>query len=136
MNSEEGVLVAQVRCSIHPHSLYAQASSPFACREAFWCIFHTLQAAVEHMGSMHVLPYTVTVPSFGAQNGFVILSKMPLAPILHAPLQVQQLAYLNSDTLRELFTIPPDEAEIPTPVNSEQALLLHKILGRAHHRVS
>jgi hypothetical protein len=42
----------------------------------------------------------------------------------------------SRETLRELFTIPPDEAEIPTPVNSKQALLLHKILGRAHHRVS
>jgi spermidine synthase len=54
MAPEDGVLVAQ-------------ASSPFSCREAFWCIYHTLQAAAEHLGGMNVLPYTVTVPSFGAQ---------------------------------------------------------------------
>lgn len=103
--------------------LVTQASSPFYARRTFWCIVHTLDAAIERSearrasehASRAVLPYHVHVPSFG-DWGFVMAA--PQALIQDGVPLAGEGKFLTRDVFIRAVTFPPDMSEISTGVNS------------------
>lgn len=115
--------------------LVTQASSPFYARRTFWCIAHSLEAAVERMdsgrrvaaGPWSILPYHVYVPSFG-DWGFVLAA--PERLIEQGLLPAREGRFLTSEVFARSRTFPPDSAEVSTGVNR----LVHPLLVRYHAR--
>ncbi|MCS6898188.1 MAG: hypothetical protein RMJ98_00495 [Myxococcales bacterium] len=97
----------------------ATNTSPFAQRQAFWCVVTTLEAA-----GWQVLPYRAPLPTMGSW-GFALISRQKLVAPTEAPLP-PGLVYLDSPTLSSLFHLAPDEQRIPTEVN----LLHRQVLAR------
>ena len=85
-----------------------QSTSPFVAPKAFWCVEHTLQAAGLMTAAYHAL-----VPSFG-EWGFVLAGHGPFQPPLRIP---DGLRFLTPETLRQMFSFPPDMSRVPTEVN-------------------
>jgi spermidine synthase len=85
-----------------------QSTSPFVAPKAFWCVEHTLQAAGLMTAAYHAL-----VPSFG-EWGFVLAGHGPFQPPVRIP---AGLRFLTPETLRQMFSFPPDMSRVPTEVN-------------------
>jgi spermidine synthase len=113
--------------------LVTQASSPFYARRTFWCIVHTLQAAVERSdavraggrGARKLVPYHVHVPSFG-DWGFVMAA--PTALLEDGFALAGEGCFLTQDVFARARVFPPDTAEVATGVNS----LLRPLLTHYH----
>ena len=99
-----------------------QATSPLFARRAYWCIVATMQAA-----GLHVVPYQVTVPSFGVW-GFALAKKGPFEPPQKAPAVATK--FLNDDAMRALFVMPADMTPVPVEVNH----LDNQVLVRYYER--
>ena len=99
-----------------------QATSPLFARKAYWCIIETMRA-----GGLYVLPYQVTVPSFGVW-GFGLAKKIPFQP----PTQVPNVAlrFLNAESLASMFVMSADMTPVPVEVN----LLDNQVLVRYYER--
>ncbi len=99
-----------------------QATSPLFARRAYWCIIETMRA-----GGLVVLPYQVTVPSFGVW-GFGLAKKVPFQP----PTQVPNVAlkYLNTDALASMFQLSADMTPVPVEINH----LDNQVLVRYYER--
>ncbi len=86
-------------------AIVVQSTSPFFAPEAFWCVHQTLAAT-----GLQVFPYQVDVPSFG-NWGFQMATESDLKPdtLSFAPgLNLKDLRFLNTATLRSLFAMPKD----------------------------
>ena len=94
-----------------------QATSPLFARKSYWCIVETMRAA-----GFTVLPYQVTVPSFGVW-GYALARRAPFS----APAHVAQpgLRYLNDAALVAMFEMPADMTPVPVEINQldNQALV-------------
>ncbi len=89
-----------------------QSTSPYAAREAFWCIDATLRDA-----AFQTRAYHVHVPSFG-EWGFVLASRRTLVPPVALRPGTPPLRFLDDATLGTLFVFPRDMAPPETsPVN-------------------
>jgi spermidine synthase len=87
-----------------------QATSPFFARKAFWCIYHTVNAAIPN-----VYAYHVHVPSFG-EWGFVMGSKVDLnidSVIISVP-----TIYLDDQTATKMFNFPKDLVDVTPEINT------------------
>lgn len=108
---------ALLRGRMDPRGIVAvQSTSPLMARRSYWCINRTMEAA-----GFVVHPYHALVPSFG-EWGFALASSQPFEPPRSTGLA---LRYLDDATLRSLFVIGPDMAEVATDVNrlDNQALV-------------
>jgi spermidine synthase len=93
-----------------------QSTSPLMARRSYWCINRTMESA-----GFHVRPYHALVPSFG-EWGYVLAALHPFP----APTSVHPgLRFLDDATLRSLFVMGPDMAEVEAEVNrlDNQALV-------------
>jgi spermidine synthase len=99
-----------------------QATSPLFARRAYWCVIETMRA-----GGLHVIPYQVTVPSFGVW-GFALAKKAPFDPPKKAP--NVDLKFLNDDALAALFVMSADMTAVPVEVNH----LDNQVLVRYYER--
>ncbi|MFO0877058.1 MAG: polyamine aminopropyltransferase [Gemmataceae bacterium] len=90
-------------------ALAIQATSPLATRKSYWCIIRTMEAA-----GFLVRPYTVGLPSFGIW-GFALARKAPFE-IPQGALP-GQLRFLDAQTLRAMFVIPPDLGPVEVKIN-------------------
>eukprot|EP00913_Durusdinium_trenchii_P023430 g22008.t1 len=103
----------KIRKCMSPNGYFVtQSSSPFATREAYWCIGRTIAAA-----GMQPLSYQAMVPTFG-QWGFHLAGANGESPPKQVPIQVET-RYLTTEVLREsqVFgrdTAPPDDTTINT----------------------
>lgn len=99
-----------------------QATSPLFARRAYWCIIETMRA-----GGLFVLPYQVTVPSFGVW-GFALAKKAAFEP----PQKVPNVAlrYLNDASLAALFVMSADMEPLPVEINH----LDNQVLVRYYER--
>ena len=91
------------RARLHPNGVFAtQATSPYHTRRTYWSIYETLRAA----GFTQLLPYQITVPSFGVW-GFVLAAgpKVLLAPDYRRDVSTR---YLDPQELSGLFHFPRD----------------------------
>src|SRR5688572_30422909 len=86
-----------------------QATSPLFARRAYWCVIETMKA-----GGLHVVPYQVTVPSFGVW-GFALAKKGPFEPPQKAPAVATR--FLNDAAMQSLFVMPGDMTAVPVEVN-------------------
>ena len=77
-------------------------------RKAFWCVARTVEGA-----GLHVLPYRFALPTLGSL-GVVLFGRSEVAAPSAPP---AGLAYLDGDTLRELFHFPGDEAAVAVEEN-------------------
>ncbi|TAE75757.1 MAG: polyamine aminopropyltransferase [Bacteroidetes bacterium] len=103
-------------------AMITQSASPFFTKNAFWCIYHTLQEIFPT-----VLPITVHVPSFG-QWGFNMA--MPhttfdkkesierIEKFLFEKNKNIYLKYLNKETVGSLFVFDEDLKESKTEINT------------------
>jgi spermidine synthase len=111
-------LYRRVRPRLAPGgALVVQSTSPLFARRSYWCVIETLESA-----GFSVLPYRVFVPSFG-EWGFALAELAPFsAPTLLPP---AKLRYLDPQTLRSLFELPPDLGRVAVRVNQldNQALV-------------
>lgn len=87
-----------------------QATSPFFARKAFWCIYHTVNAAIPHAYAYHV-----HVPSFG-EWGFVMGSKVDLN-IDSVRISVPT-TYLDDQTATKMFTFPKDLVDVTPEIST------------------
>jgi spermidine synthase len=99
-----------------------QATSPLFARRAYWCVIETMRAA-----GLAVIPYQVTVPSFGVW-GFALAKKAPFEPPTKAPNVA--LKYLNDAALAALFVMSADMTAVPVEVNH----LDNQVLVRYYER--
>jgi len=103
--------------------LVTQASSPFYARRTFWCIRHTLAAAIDRLpaGGGRIVPYHVYVPSFG-DWGFLM--------VLPRSVSVDQVAltatgrFLTDEVFAGARTFSPDSGPIETQINRLDAPVL------------
>lgn len=79
-----------------------QSTSPYAAREAFWCIHKTIESE-----GFKVLPYHLHVPSFG-NWGFNVAARHELVPRVEVKVPT---SYLTSGTAEALFEFGQDELE-------------------------
>lgn len=109
--------------------LVTQASSPFYARRTFWCIAHTMSAALERMPagapSRRLIPYHAYVPSFG-EWGFVMI--VPAALSADQFTLVREGRFLTPTVFEQCQNFPPDSAEVPTEINQ----LDNPVLVRYH----
>ena len=86
--------------------MVTQATSPFYATDAFWCIFHTIEAAVKFDAKrLKAIPYHVNVPSFG-EWGFIMASVQPIdiqALDVRVPTR-----FLNRPSLRAMYSFGRD----------------------------
>ncbi|HEY4238246.1 MAG TPA: polyamine aminopropyltransferase [Kofleriaceae bacterium] len=98
-----------------------QATSPLFARKSYWCIIETLRAA-----GFSVLPYQVTVPSFGVW-GYALARQAPGSAGHWPPAHVtpDHLKYLNDQSLAALFAFAEDTTPVPVEINQldNQALV-------------
>jgi spermidine synthase len=99
-----------------------QATSPLFARRAYWCIIETMRA-----GGLVVMPYQVTVPSFGVW-GYVLARRVPFDPPTQAP--NVHLRYLNASALKGMFEMPADMMAVPVEINQ----LDNQVLVRYYER--
>ena len=91
-----------VQSKLSANGLFAtQATSTFHTRNAFWCIYESLQAS----GFTNVYPYHVYVPSFG-DWGFVMAANRPLET-QNVRLDVPA-KFLDSTLLQKMFFFEQD----------------------------
>jgi spermidine synthase len=96
--------------------LVVQTTSPLIARQSFW----TVVATIESVG-LATAPYHAHVPSFG-EWGFVLAGRRPYRI---APQLPQDLQFLSTASLPQLFEFPRDMARVPAEVNrlSNQVLV-------------
>jgi len=94
-----------------------QATSPLFARRSYWCIIETMRAA-----GLIVLPYHVTVPSFGVW-GYALARRVPFERPAHVPSLA--LRFLNDAALAAMFELPADMTPVAVEVNQldNQALV-------------
>ena len=96
-----------------------QSTSPYYARKSFWSIAATMEAAEFRVQPMHVY-----VPSFG-EWGFVLAGGegMPVPTTLR--IDSSELAFLEPETLANLFEFPRDMSRVDAPINrlSDQKLV-------------
>ena len=89
-----------------------QSGSPYFAPEAYWCVVETLQA-----GGFDVRAYHVDVPSFG-DWGFALASREPLTPLRVPPAVVNELRFLDQDTLDAATVFPRDVRRVSVEPSS------------------
>jgi spermidine synthase len=94
-----------------------QATSPLFARRSYWCIIETMRAA-----GLFVLPYQVTVPSFGVW-GYALARRVAFSPPAHVPSLA--LRFLNDAALAAMFEMPADMTPVEVEINQldNQALV-------------
>lgn len=100
--------------------MVTQATSPYFAREAYWCIYNTMEAATkDHPKATRVPykmhPYHVYVPAFG-DWGFVMATKNAVKASdikLH-----RDGRYINTDTLGAAYIFSADMSFVKTGVNT------------------
>jgi spermidine synthase len=108
---------ALVRKRLRPEGVVSvQSTSPLMAPRSYWCINRTLESA-----GFSVRPYHALVPSFG-EWGFALGMKHPFEPPSGL---IPGLRFLDEATLRTLFVLGPDMAQVPSDVNrlNNQALV-------------
>jgi spermidine synthase len=90
-------------------SLVIQSTSPYVARRSFWIVNETVRRA-----GLLTQPYHCYVPSFG-EWGFVMASKQPLSGAYHLP---EGLRFLDNETIKPMFTFPPDMRVGESPYNT------------------
>ena len=99
-----------VRRVMHEDSAVSvQSTSPMMARRSFWCIERTMASS-----GLHTAPYHATVPSFG-EWGYVLAMTRPFDP--PTELEVEDLRFLNEQTLSALFVFPDDMAPVDVEPN-------------------
>lgn len=89
-----------------------QCTSPLVARTSFWCVVRTLEAA-----GFAVRPYQAAVPSFGIWGYVLVRHDAFEPPVALAAGVATKLSFLNNETLRSLFEIPPDLSPVPAEIN-------------------
>jgi spermidine synthase len=86
-----------------------QSTSPLIARKSYWCINNTLASC-----GFVTVPYHAYVPSFG-EWGYVMGMKKPnWCNTGNLP---SGLRYINQETMRNIFSFPPDMDKLSTDVN-------------------
>lgn len=85
-------------------AMAVQSSSPFLARRAYWCVIETLKKT-----GLSVRPYRVYLPSF-ADWGYALARRSPFA--VPSMLPPETLRYLTTETLPDLFVLPPDTGPV------------------------
>jgi spermidine synthase len=94
---------------LSPHaSIGVQSTSPLFARTSYWCIIRTMEAA-----GFYVKPYHVAVPSFGVW-GFALARLETFEPPNHV---IDNLRFLNNQTVTSLFALPSDLGPVPVEIN-------------------
>jgi spermidine synthase len=98
-------------------ALSVQATSPLFARRSYWCIIETMRAA-----GLFVVPYQVTVPSFGVW-GYALARRVAFSPPAHVPSLA--LRFLNDAALAAMFEMPADMTPVEVEINQldNQALV-------------
>lgn len=86
-----------------------QATSPLFARRSYWCIVETMRAA-----GFSVLPYHITVPSFGVW-GYALARRVAFTPPAHAP--DLALRFVNDAALAAMFEMPADMTPVAVEIN-------------------
>lgn len=86
-----------------------QSTSPLIARKSYWCINNTLAAC-----NFVTVPYHAYVPSFGEWGYVMGMKKHNWRNTGNLP---QGLRYINSETMRNIFSFPPDMEKLPTEIN-------------------
>jgi spermidine synthase len=95
-------------CLAKDAAVAIQCTSPLEAPRSFWCIVNTLQSA-----GFSVLPYRVSVPSFGVW-GFALAQLKPFA----VPQGCRgDLHFLNDHVVEALFQLPNDMQQVATEIN-------------------
>lgn len=114
--------------------LACQATSPFRSREAFWCIYHTIEAAEcgpEADQRFQARAYQTNVPTFGSW-GFVIAGRAP--PDLSRFRLSVPARFLTEAILPTLFVFPPDMAEVSTPISQLNDPVIYRLYRQGYSR--
>lgn len=89
--------------------IVVQSTSPLIARRSYWCINHTIDAA-----GFVTIPYHVYVPSFG-EWGYTLGMKQYS---WHDRKQLPEgLRFINSKSMKSMFSFPPDMSDIPAKIN-------------------
>lgn len=91
--------------------LAVQSTSPLYVRQSYWTVVETMEAA-----GLVVVPYQVTVPSFGVW-GYALARHKPFAAPTALRPGTPPLRFLDDATLASLFQFPPDMQRVPAEVN-------------------
>ena len=89
--------------------LVIQSTSPYVARKSFWIIDQTLREA-----SFFTKPYHCYVPSFG-EWGFIMAGKEKISDSHYLP---SGLKFIDTVSVKPLFTFPPDMAPIAGEANT------------------
>ncbi|MBI1311055.1 polyamine aminopropyltransferase [bacterium] len=100
------------RCLKEHAVLGIQSTSPLLARQSYWCVIRTLEAS-----GFQVLPYHVSVPSFG-EWGFALGGLRHINPPQYLPESpAKHVRFLNREALRDLFHLPADMQPTEVEVN-------------------
>ena len=104
--------------------LSVQSTSPFFARDAFWCIYESINTSKLTARAAHTY-----VPSFG-DWGFVIAGhkEIKIAPLLPEI----EYRYLNNPMVTNMFVFPEDQG----PVKVEPSTLDKPIIMEYYHQSS
>ena len=109
--------------------LATQASSPFYARKAYWCVVHTMEAAIKRWPSAkheptnrtEIIPYHVLVPSFG-DWGFVLVAPNEIA---NAGITLPSTGqFLTDEVFAQARIFAPDSRELQTEINTLESPVL------------
>ena len=107
---------ALIKQRLRPQGVFAtQATSPFFAKDAFWCIYNTIQSS----GFRDVRPYHVNVPSF-AEWGFVVAANRSLA-IDHWSFPVET-RFIDATQAEQLFRVAKDLSSEPNSTCQSSSL--------------
>ncbi len=99
-------------------AMVTQSTSPLYAKEAFWCIYNTMQtinSPFQLTESLSVTPYHLYLPSFG-EWGFVMASPKK---IKWKELKIQtDTKYLDKDSFQNMISFPKDMKYLDTEINS------------------
>ena len=103
-----------------------QSSSPYYAPDAFWCVFHTIQAMHTERGVQEstTIPLHVNVPSFG-EWGFVLSGAHNIEPSSFSLPSDMPFRFLSNEILPSLFSFGLDIAERKTKINRLTDPVLH-----------
>ena len=104
-----------------------QSSSPYYAPDAFWCVYHTIEAMHNEKGIQEstTIPLHVNVPSFG-EWGFVISGAHTIEPSTFNLPKDMTFRYLTNEVLPSLFVFGIDIKERKTKINRLTDPVLHK----------
>lgn len=88
--------------------LTVQSTSPYYAKEAFWCIYKTLESE-----GFYVKPYHLQVPAFG-DWGFHMASKKKLDDSFDI---IEDTRYLSNENVNSLFAFAKDEKADNVEIN-------------------